>query len=277
MDFTRQPIIESVITSKEGCKLVVRSSKGTGQEEYFVDAVEVVSFGHSFFFRSLEKPKAFLVPVTDYEILEVREPRMVLKNVGLDRSIKIAGGKESPKTKASPEKTASEEPAEQEPKGSEKKRERRRTIRRRRGRGSGNSGEEGNQENGSDSSTEEGEEKIALPKPSKKGQSVGREALETTTSVLTSLLPPPPTLISDTIERYKDNELFKKAFFQEEEQQQQEVAQEPIVEEEKSVEIAPVQEDPALETTPVEEESVVEPTVESHSEDSNDKVHTPQE
>jgi len=94
VDFTREPIIETVITPKEGCKLVVRSSKSTGQEEYFVDAVEVVSFGHSFFFRSLERPKTFFVPATDYEILEVRETRMVLKNVGIDRTIKIGGGRE---------------------------------------------------------------------------------------------------------------------------------------------------------------------------------------
>ncbi|MEI8365092.1 MAG: hypothetical protein WCF65_01620 [Parachlamydiaceae bacterium] len=93
MDFTREPIIETVITPKEGCKLVVRSSKSNAQEEHFVDAVEVVSFGHSFFFRSLERPKTFIVPATDYEILEVREARMVLKNVGIDRTIKIAGGR----------------------------------------------------------------------------------------------------------------------------------------------------------------------------------------
>lgn len=50
MDFTREPIIETVITPKEGCKLVVRSSKTVGQEEYFVDAVEVVTFGNAIFF-----------------------------------------------------------------------------------------------------------------------------------------------------------------------------------------------------------------------------------
>ncbi|MFQ5729105.1 MAG: hypothetical protein ACE5GN_01935 [Waddliaceae bacterium] len=77
MDFTREPIIESVITPKEGCKLVVRSSKGVGQEEFFVDSLELVSFGNTFFLRSLERPKSFLVPATDYEVLEVRETRMV--------------------------------------------------------------------------------------------------------------------------------------------------------------------------------------------------------
>ena len=37
--------------------------------------------------------KSFLVPASDYEILEVRETRMVLKNVGVDSSIKIGGRK----------------------------------------------------------------------------------------------------------------------------------------------------------------------------------------
>ena len=59
MDFTREPVIETIVTPKEGCKLVVRSSKGASHEEYFVDAVEVISFGNASFFRSLEKPKSF--------------------------------------------------------------------------------------------------------------------------------------------------------------------------------------------------------------------------
>ena len=59
VNFTREPIIESVITPKEGCKLVVRNSKGVSQEDNFVDAVEIVSFGSALFFRSLERPKAF--------------------------------------------------------------------------------------------------------------------------------------------------------------------------------------------------------------------------
>ena len=113
MNFTREPIIESVITPREGCKLVVRNSRGSSQEDYFVDAVEVVSFGHSIFFRSLEKPKSFLVPVSDYEILELRETRMVLKHVPSERSVKISGGKDSP-PRAHREHHA--EPKHQEPK-----------------------------------------------------------------------------------------------------------------------------------------------------------------
>lgn len=218
MDFTREPIIETVITPKEGCKLVVRSSKSTGQDEYFVDAVEVVSFGHSFFFRSMERPKAFLVPATDYEILEVREARMVLKNVGIDKQIKIGGGRESHgrPSKESADRSESHATSEesslsegsdgtvhptqekmQEGRG-EKKRDRRRNYRRRRGR---ETSEEGSEEGVPGAEEKVGENSLA--------QQV------VTTSILTSLLPPPPTLISETIASYKDK--FKDAFFAKEE------------------------------------------------------------
>lgn len=183
MDFTREPIIETVITPREGCKIVVRSSKASGQEEFFVDALEVVSFGHSQFFRSLEKPKPFLVPTSDYEVLEVREARMVLKSVGIDRSIKIGGGKETvprapkerekekererererpapqpveePTQVLEPAKAASDEPGagtdERNDPRFERRRDRRRHYRRRRGREEGDAKEE---EEGSLSSSE---------------------------------------------------------------------------------------------------------------------------
>ena len=230
MDFTRQPIIETVITPKEGCKLVVRSSKSSGQDEYFVDSVEVVSFGQSVFFRSLEKPKSFLVPASDYELLEVREAKMVLKNVGIDRSIKIGGGREAPSKPAkeivhekleteyvvSSELAASVEPI-QEPGEStteaevkpEKKRERRRHYRRRRGKEESllKESEESQVEDITAEHETEGTPELA--KEVKKGTSepIG------TAGLFSSLLPPPPTLISETIARYKDNATFKGAFF----------------------------------------------------------------
>lgn len=248
MDFTREPIIETVVTPKEGCKLVVRSSKSTGQEEYFVDAVEVVSFGQALFFRSLERPKAFLVPVSDYEILEVREARMVLKNVGLDRAIKIAGGREGQmrggRETAPQEKQdqASDEPAVEtsetpqpaaEPRSEgPKKRDRRRHYRRRRGRdgASSDNPEEGQEERDKEAGH------IELPEPRKfvEGEDTGiAQPLTSTPSVLTSLLPPPPNLISETIAKYKDNVLFKGAFYTREEQSQQEEQEEQEEEENK--------------------------------------------
>jgi hypothetical protein len=197
VDFTRQPIIESIITPKEGYKLVIRSSKGAGHEEFFVDSVEVVSFGNTFFLRSLERPKSFLVPASDYEILEVRETRMVLKNVGVDSSIKIGGGKEASPPKKE-EKAAVQatpkEPAEGDDK-SDKRRDRRRQSKRRRGREEGDT-KEGQEETENTEKTTNGEP-VAPPPP----------------RAPSALLPPPSTLISETIARYKGDHLFKDVFF----------------------------------------------------------------
>lgn len=232
MDFTREPIIETIITPKEGCKLVVRSSKNAGQEEYFVDAVEVVAFGQAFFFRSLERPKPFLVPIVDYEILEVREARMVLKNVGIDRSIKIGGGRETfsrspkgaekeapavvepaikPEVSLSPSEAAAEVRLPGRP-GLEKKRDRRRQYRKRRG------------------VQEIEKEEEAVGAGSAAGMLMEEQAeyrvqeepiepLQPNSGAFTSLLQPPPKLISETINQYRENAMFKSAFFLTEEEQ----------------------------------------------------------
>ncbi|NGX61532.1 MAG: hypothetical protein K940chlam9_01019 [Chlamydiae bacterium] len=127
MNFTRDPLIETVITPKEGFKLVIRSSKGGAQEEFFVDSVEVISFGKHCFYRSLEKPKSFVVPVGDYEILEVREARMILKTPTLEKGIKIAGGKEKGAKTEAPLVEVEAAAKEQQ---KEKRREKRRTRKR---------------------------------------------------------------------------------------------------------------------------------------------------
>lgn len=235
MDFTREPIIETIITPKEGYKLVIRSSKSVGQEEYFVDALEIVAFGHALFFRSLERPKAFLVPVSDYEILEVKEARMVLKNVGLDRSIKIGGGRDAAlkasreveKEEAFSEPGTQQEEVLQEAEAStlseprtevrgDKKRDRRRHYRKRRGR------EEKEEESKEEANRivppvlEEG--KIDIPPP-ENGEEASQENISLSSTLLSSLLQPPTTLISETINRYRQNELFKGAFYLTEEEQ----------------------------------------------------------
>jgi hypothetical protein len=232
VDFTREPIIETIITPKEGCKLVVRSSKNSEQEEYFVESVEVVSFGYSFFFRSLERPKSFLVPASDYEILEVREARMVLKNVGLERSIKIGGGRETtPKPVkellqekvdsieeiAAPVESAANQSEGQEDGRLEKKRDKRRHYRRRRER------EESASKESAASDIEKPrpqETKIELPMP-ELVQSIHSDPLGTSPVALSSILPPPPTLISETIARYKDNAMFRGAFFAKEQKDEE--------------------------------------------------------
>lgn len=196
MNFTREPIIETVITPREGCKLVVRSSKGVAQEDYFVDAVEVVSFGHSFFYRSLERPKSFLVPVSDYEILELKETRMVLKSATTDRSIKIGGGREAPMRPREPER----EEVSPTPEGQPPMDRKRDNNKRRRGR------------RGRDRDREEAMPRPAEPSfPPSEGTpsspSLDQAPIDQgevkAPSFISKLFPPPSTLIKETLSRYK--------------------------------------------------------------------------
>lgn len=214
MNFTREPIIETIITPKEGYKLAIRNTKGGDQEELFVDAVEVVSFGNSFFFRSLERPRPFLVPVTDFEVIEVKETRMVLKNVSHERVIKIGGGKEGPSrparehqpVEASEEEVTSEKEAapagERGEQRMDHKRGRdRRRNRRRRG------GDERHEQR--DWKPKEGESapefQEATAESVEKGGGADDET-QVSSSIFTTLFPPPTTLISETIGKYKEKD-----------------------------------------------------------------------
>lgn len=219
MDFTREPIIESVITPKEGYKLVIRSSKGLGQEEYLVDSVEVVTFGGSCFYRSLERPKCFLVPIGDYELIEVRETRMVLKTAhsgGERGSIKISANRPAPADVARQprpvkEKEEGEEATESEEPRQEKGK-RRRQSRRRRGREetaeTSSLAAEAPSEEGFDGFVDMMDEEIVV-------EGFAETAAPTpppAPAPVKTLLPPPKRLISDTIARYKEDEKFKGAF-----------------------------------------------------------------
>ena len=206
MNFTREPIIETVITPREGCKLVVRSSKGVSQEDYCVDAVEVVSFGHSFFFRSQERPKSFLVPVSDYEILELKETRMVLKNVATERSIKIGGGREAPirQREEAPQMEGDEsKSAPQQQEGTrDRKRDRRRRGRRGRDRGQDMREPQGREEGRFRDDERPVDEAGVVPEALPAGS--GGE--ERAPSFISKLFPPPQTLIKESLSRYKPAE-----------------------------------------------------------------------
>ncbi|MCB1180617.1 MAG: hypothetical protein KDK55_01160 [Chlamydiia bacterium] len=189
MHFTREPIIETIISAREGHKLILRNSKRGSQEEFVIDSVEVISFGGVCLFRSQEKPKPFLIPINDYEILETREARMVLKGVGIEKGIKIAGGKEAViKTPKGEEK---------EEGYSEKKRERRRT-RKKRGESRRETlhDEKGKLSSGQENGSSEPEVSIGKERPA------------------SALIPPPTTLISETLARYKETPIYAGAFFQ---------------------------------------------------------------
>lgn len=223
MDFTREPIIETIITPKEGHKLAIRKSRQEDPEDYLVDAVEIVSFGAALFFRSLERPKAFLLPVADYEVLEVRETRMVLKTPSIDRSIKIGGGRDSTNNKQREhDKTEKEEERAdsaatsdsketveegQETSRPDKKRERRRQSRKRRGRG------EAQKEGESETAVADSEEQVSAAPQDKTVEPESAPAAAPNVAHFSALLEPPPTLISETIERYRQNEAFKGAFY----------------------------------------------------------------
>ncbi len=218
MNFTREPIIETIISPKEGCKLLVRSSKGGSEaEEYYVDAVEVVSFGRAFFFRSMERPKAFLVPVSDYEVLEVKETRVALKNVSHDRNIKIGGGRDASHRQAhreppqereqEPIVASADEEAVSEESGSESavgsRMDKRRDRRRRRHRRSP-------EDQDWNERRPQHQESQQSPEGEQKSQGGGAvDETKVSSQMFSSLIPPPTTLISETISRYKDKEFME--------------------------------------------------------------------
>jgi len=213
VNFTREPIIETIISPREGCKLLVRSSKSSGPaEEYYVDAVEVVSFGRAFFFRSMERPKAFLVPASDYEVLEIKETRVALKTVSHDRNIKIGGGREAslrhqhrePPPESEPA-VAEEEPAVQSEEagletGTGARMEKRRDRRRRRHRRS--------EEEWNERRAPEAQQPQVETEPKVQGGTTEDET-KVSSPMFSSLIPPPPTLISQTLSRYKDKEFVE--------------------------------------------------------------------
>ena len=199
MNFTREPLIETVIVPREGCRLVLRSSRNESQEEFTVDAVEIVSFGHALFYRSLEKPRPFLVPVGDYEVVEVKESRVALKSAQIERTIKIGGGREASLRREEEEQAlpiALEEEITEESGAQpshERKRDRGRRNRRRR------SSEEREEMR---HRVEEQAPQEFKPASPKEEQSKEPQAAPS----FAHLIPPPTTLISHNIQKYKDQQ-----------------------------------------------------------------------
>ena len=223
MDFTREPIIETVITPREGYRLVVRSSKGAGSEEHFVDALEVVSFGSGVFFRSLERPKPFIVPVADYEVLEVREPRMVLKTPGehaakvpTQRLKAVDPQKAEVQAAAAPAGSVPQEAAttatadgkvEKTGDRNDRRRDRRRGFRRRRG-----GRDDAGRPEGEEASVEGQEQGQAASDVSAQSNGAEEESkVISSTPMLSSILPPPTMLIRDDLKRLRED--YKGAFY----------------------------------------------------------------
>lgn len=236
MDFTREPIVETVITPRDGYKIVVRSSKNHGQEEFVVDALEVVSFGNTCFFRSLERPKVFIVPATEYEILEIREPRLALKAAPIEGVIKTPS---SPRqTPREPERREvvlpSKEPVGETDSGAgdqpleevesapfenrpEKRRDRKKNLRRRRS----------GRDEPSDEPVTDQPKAPELKRPPATVQAA--ETVQPAASPqkdapvappVSSIIPPPTTLIRDDLKRLRGSEEYKGAFYLKEDELQ---------------------------------------------------------
>lgn len=245
MDFTREPVIETVMTPKEGYRLALKNSKALDEEEFFVEALEIVSFGSAVFYRSKDRPKAFLLPVVDYQVIEVREARISLKNATLEKTIKIGGGRapkepkegeakveislKEDKAEVAQEEVPLPSPALAEPKpekNGDKKRDRRRNLKRRRNR------------EGGDASEGETSAAVEVPSLEEEGVQIQPPTMEVGASVtpaliLSSLLQPPPNLISDSISHYREK--FKNAFFVSEEDLQPHAQAEALLKEEDAI------------------------------------------
>lgn len=210
VNFTREPIIESIITPKDSFKLVVRNSKGVGVEEYFVDSLEIVSFGPAIFYRSTEKPKAFLLPVSDYEVLEVRDTRLALKSVPLLPKTQKQE-KESPPPASTPKepKASTKEPTE-----SRQDKKRRRTKRKKEREETeavkeAHDPDEVSETQDIDTSVSKDSKPAKETKPVKENKTAKEptpEKILPPPKNLRAMLAPPTMLIADTIAKYKDEE-----------------------------------------------------------------------
>lgn len=199
MNYTREPIIETIITPKDGYKLLLRNTKGTVGEEYSVDAVEVVNFGNAIFYRSLERPKAFLLPVSDFEVIEQRETRISLKNASLEKSVKIPLGTEKTSTQST------DEDSPQEKKKDKKKSRKRKDLQSVKQEVKPPEPPPVPPEVDAKTKNFDQKEKTPLKPPS------GAPGKELSSSVLTKLFPPPSSLISESISKLKEAEFIESA------------------------------------------------------------------
>jgi hypothetical protein len=206
VNFTREPLIETVIVPREGCRLLLRSSRNDSQEEFTVDAVEIVSFGPALFYRSLEKPRPFLVPIGDYEVVEVKESRVVLKNAQFERTIKIGGGREGSLRKDEDEEQVLPIALEDEiadESGSQPSQDKKRD------RGGRNRNRRRRPSDERDDMRHRVEEQTShvpqdfKPAPPKEAQQPKEPQVIPSFS---HLIPPPTTLISHNIQKYKDQQ-----------------------------------------------------------------------
>ena len=215
MNFTREPILETIISAKEGYKLSIKSTKSDSTVEYLVDAVEVVCFGTTYFYRSGEPAHTFFIPAQDFEIMQVRQTRLVLKTP-TEKNIKIAGGDTSKKgsDKSQGDKKKSRSKAKSSDKKSEDSKKESATDKK--GENTGKAEKTEKTDKAEDVKSKEGDAKgkkepkaKASRRGEKKSTSKAPKKAETgdvataPSSIFSHLLRPPEALISDSIEKYQ--------------------------------------------------------------------------
>jgi|GEM_PF-3352338 len=205
MHFTREPILETIISAKEEYKLKIKNTKNEAGATYLVDAVEVVCFGTTYFYRSGEPSHTFFVPAQDFEIEQVRQVRLALK-AATESSIKIGSGSEST-NKQSLEKAKDKK--KQKPSKEHQKEKEDQKV------------QEGEVQEPTESvELSEPPKSISKEKHPKKGQNkrnskdrkrVEKESLTPLSgeqplqkALFSHLLTPPESLISDSIHKYQD-------------------------------------------------------------------------
>jgi hypothetical protein len=212
VNFTREPIIESIISARDGYKLSIKSTKVSDTREILVDAVEIVSFGNSHFFRCQEKPKPFFFPVGDYEVSEVKETRFVLKNSTLEKSVKIQSSKEhlhkTSKEVLDEEETEEEEIAEEvaeepteEPVASTSQRDEKKSKRNRRKR---------DRQKQRFTPTDTVQEEVST-EGDKGGDIKDEAAVSSPSSVAPKFISPPPALIISTLSHRKSETVHQES------------------------------------------------------------------
>jgi hypothetical protein len=207
--YTREPIIESILSARDGFKLVLKNSKTVSSQEISAEVIEIVSFAGAVFYRSQDRSKNFLVPASDFEIAEVKDARLVLKNISLEKSSKLQNPpkessfhdqeldmKEEVTTSALDENeaaTSSNTQSSSQNNRMERRRERRRNRRRRHN-------EDRQQDDKKDVAQEDNSQE---PSDSFDGNESSQAPMPIPTL---NLIPPPTTLISQTLARYKDKQ-----------------------------------------------------------------------
>jgi hypothetical protein len=206
--FTREPIVESVLSARDGYKLVLKNSKLSSSTEISAEVIEIVSFTGTLFYRSQDRSKNFLLPASDFEVSEVKDARLVLKNISLEKSNKLQNlqretvalepgfDEDDAKSDEAAISADSEGANQQAPESKSNRLERRRERRRNRRRRHSEERQTEDKKEGSASEVITQEETVE--------KVISDEGTPVVAVPTLNLIPPPTTLISQTLARYKE-------------------------------------------------------------------------